>query len=55
MKHEIKYKHAAALRECVMSSAIGFCHSLLDNHVIFEQCLFFFVRCGGDIKVAQYL
>ena len=54
MKHEIKYKHAAACAK-VMSNAIGFCHSLLDNHVMFEQCIFFFVRCGGDIKVAQYL
>ena len=54
MKHEIKYKHAAA-RAKVMSNAMGFCHSLPDNLVIFEQCIFFFVRCGGDIKVAQYL
>ena len=54
MKHEIKYKHAAACAK-VMSNAIGFCHSLLDNHVIFEQCIFFFVRCSGDIKVVQNL
>lgn len=34
MKHdEIKYKHAAACAK-VMSNAMGFCHSLLDNHVI---------------------
>ena len=42
MKHEIKYKHAAACAK-VMSNAIGFCHSLLDNHVILN----------GDIKVAH--